>query len=78
MRKLINESYFACFYYNCVEGNSYNMEVYEDRKKAQANFKNSKSFDKTALKKAIKEYKEFIANEFESLLLEKTAKEKIE
>ncbi len=74
--KLLNLSYLACFYYNLIEENSYNIGSYEDRKKANKNFANSKNFDIPKLKEAYKIYKDMLKEEFEALLANKTAKEK--
>lgn len=72
--KLLNLSYLACFYYNLIEENSYDIGSYEDRKRANKNFANSKNFDIPKLEQAFNIYQDMLKSEFDTLLTTKTAK----
>lgn len=74
MKKILNDSILAVIYYNLIQENSYDIDSYESRKKANANFINSKNFDIPKLKEAYKIYKDMLKEEFEALLANKTAK----
>lgn len=68
---MINRSYLAVFYYNLQKPNFYNLDNQEDRKRAERNFANSKTFDKVILEKAFENYKQFLDIDFQNLLKEK-------